>query len=183
MDSAWSPLWLGLRAAALSTAIALALGPWLAYLLMRRPALASLTGLPLSIATPLVAAYAILTTAFQWPVAALVALAFSLPCLMRSSSAALAGLNPDCLNAARGMGASEWRVFFRVAAPLARGPILAAAAFACACLTADYAAILILARALRGAGTVAAAPLAAAGALALAVHYLGSLLDRRRPAV
>lgn len=184
MDSDWSPLWLGLRAAGLSTAIALALGPWLAYWLLRRPAMAGLAGLPLSVATPLMAAYGLLASAFLWPVGGLVALAFSLPYLMRSSAAAFGRLNPDYLNAARGLGASEWRVFQRVAGPLARGPILSAAAFAFACVATDYTVLVMLGRALRMAGSgrpaVLAAPLIAAGAIALAVHYLGSRLDGRR---
>lgn len=183
MDSNWSPLWLGLRAAGLTTAMALALGPWLAFVLLRRPA-AALAWLPLSIATPLMAAYALLSDSFRWPLAALIALVFGLPYMMRSSASAFGALNRDYSNAARGMGASEWRTFRQVAAPLALGPILSAASFVFACVAVDYAVMVFLAQALRtGRHEIAAVPLATAGALALAIHYLGSRLETRRTAV
>ena len=179
MDAAWSPLWLGLRAACLSTAIALALGPWLAFLLLGRPALGRTAWLPLTASTPLIAAYALLARPFAWPMAALAALPFSLPYLMRASAAAFTQLNPDYLNAARGLGASEWRVFARVAAPLARGPILGAAGFAFAGVATDYAALLILARALRAPAPPGIAPLSAVLIVGIAVHFLASRLAHR----
>jgi molybdate transport system permease protein len=176
MTADWSPLWLGLRAAGLSTAIGLTFGPWLAYVSRRQPA-AALAWLPLSLSSSLLVAYCLLATAFRWPVAALVASAFSLPYLMRAASAAYGSMNPDYANAARGLGASEWRVFSRVAAPLAMRPILSAAAFAFACVATECGVILILVRAFRTAGPLPAAPLAAIGAIGLAVHYLGSRLE------
>jgi len=178
MSPDWSPLWLGLRAAALSTALALAFGPWLAYLSRRHPA-ASLAWLPLPLAPSLLFAYCLLAAPFRWPVAALVATVFTLPYLMRSAAAAYQALNPEYSNAARSLGASEWRVFSRIAAPLALRPILAAAAFAFALVSTDCGAILTLARLVRTPAPLPAAPLAAIGAAGLAVHYLALRLEPR----
>jgi molybdate transport system permease protein len=177
MGSDWSPLWLGLRAAALSTAIAIALGPWLAYV-SRRHAAAPLAWLPLSISPALLFAYCLLAAPFHWTTGALVASAFTLTYLMRASAAAYDSLNPEYLNAARGIGATEWRVFLRIAGPLALRPILSAAAFVFAVVTTDCGVLLILARAVRSSGSLAAAPFIAIGATSLAVHYLGTRLDR-----
>ncbi|MGO9258848.1 MAG: ABC transporter permease subunit [Bryobacteraceae bacterium] len=179
MTADWSPLWLAFRAAGLSTAVALTFGPWLAYV-SRRQRAAPLAWLPLSLAPSLLFAYCLLETAFRWPIAALVASAFSLPYLMRAAAAAYGSLNPDYANAARGLGASEWRVFSRIAAPLALRPILSAAAFVFATVATDCGVILILVRAFRTPGPLPAAPLAAIGAIGLAVHYLGSRLEAPR---
>ncbi len=184
MSPDWSPLWLSLRAAALSTAIALAFGPWLAYL-SRRHAAARLAWLPLPLAPSLLLAYCLLASPFRWPIAALVATVFTLPYLMRSAAAAYHALPPEYGNAARGLGASEWRIFSRIAAPLTLRPILAAAAFAFALVATDCGAILTLARLVRTPGPLPAAPLAAIAAAGLAVHYLGLCLEPRldrRPA-
>jgi molybdate transport system permease protein len=172
MSPDWSPLWLGLRASALSTAIALALGPWLAWLLRPRAG-AWLASLPLSVAPALLFAYCLMASPFLWPVAGLVAAAFSLPYLVRAAAAAYEALKPEYFHAASGLGASEWRVFSRIAAPLALGPILAAGAFVLASVAADCGVVLTLARAVRTGAPLPPAPLAAIGAISLAIHYLG----------
>ena len=182
MAADWSPLWLGLRAAALSTMIALPLGPWLAFLLRRRPSAAPLAWLPLPLAPSLLFAYCLLADPFRWPTASLAASLFTLTYLMRAASAAFDALNPQHLSAARGLGASEWRVFCRIAAPLALRPILAAAAFVFAVVATECGVVLILRRAILAPGPLPAAPLAAIGAAALAIHYLASRLQGGRTA-
>ena len=177
MADDWFPLWLGFRAAALSTAMALAFGPWLAYLARRRRT-ASLAWLPLSVSPVLLIAYCLAATDFQWPTAALVASLFGLPYVMRESRAAFEALPAEYLNAARGLGASEWRVFRSIAAPLAWRPILAAGAFVFATVGADCGVVLILARALRASERLPFWPLATLGAISLAVHYAGMRWDR-----
>jgi molybdate transport system permease protein len=178
MPADWSPLWLGLRAAGLSTAIGLTFGPWLAYASPRQKP-AHLAWLPLSLSSSLLFAYCLLATGFRWPVAALVASAFSVPYLMRAAAAAYGSLNPNYANAARGLGASEWRIFWRIAAPLALWPILSAAAFVFASVATECGVALVVVRAIRTAGPLPAAPLGAIGAAGLAVHYLGSRLGSR----
>jgi len=174
----WSPLWLGLRAAAFSSAMALVLGPWLAYWLQRYAAAAPLAWLPLSVTPVLLFAYCLRAAQFRWAAAGLIASTFSLPYVMRASAAAYGALKPEYVNAARGLGATEWRVFARIAGPLALRPILAAAAFVFAVVAAEAGAVLILVRAARADATPAAAPLAAIAAVSLAIHYLGTRLER-----
>lgn len=177
MTADWSALWLGLQAAALSTAIAVVLGPWLAY--RWKPwAGIWLAWLPLSLSPALLFGYCLLAADFGRLPAGLVASAFSLPYMMRASAAAYGLLDPQYFNAARGLGASEWRIFRRIAGPLALRPILAAAAFAFASVTTDCAVALMLARALRTGGRLPGAALAATGALSLAIHSLGTRLER-----
>lgn len=177
MSFDWSPLWLGLQAAALSTAIALGLGPWLAYLL-RRQAAGWLAWLPLSVAHPLLFAYCLVASPFQWTIAALVAATFSLPYLMRAAAAAYDALKPEYFHAASGLGASEWLVFSRIAGPLALGPILAAGALVFASVAADCAVVLMLGRGVRTGGALPAGPLAVTVAISLAIHFLGMRLMR-----
>jgi len=177
MAADWSPVWLALRAAALATVLALALGPWLAFLSRRHPA-APLVRLPLGVSSSLLIAYCLLAADFRWVLAALVASAFSLPYLMRASAAAYDSFRPEYLNAARGLGASEWRVFWRIARPLALRPVLSAASFVLASAAAECGVALILARSLRTSTPPPAAPLAGIVAIALAMHYLGIRLDR-----
>jgi ABC-type Fe3+ transport system permease subunit len=182
MTADWSPLWLGFRAAALSAAIALALGPCLAYYLRER-ASASLAWLPLSVSPALLIAYCLLAGDFRWTIAALVASLFSVPYLVRVSAVAFDSLPPQYFNAARGLGASEWLVFRRIAWPLTFRKIVAAAAFVLASVATDASVLLILVQALRTRGLRAgpqlqAAPLIAVGAFSLAIHYLAIRWDR-----
>jgi len=48
-----------------------------------------------------------------------------LPLMIQSSRAALANVDPVLENAARTLGSSEWRIFWRITLPLARRGILA----------------------------------------------------------
>jgi len=124
----WSPLWLSLRVAGVCTAISLvlALGP--AYVLAGRAV--PWLMLPLALPPTIVAAYFLTRPAFTWQIAVAAAAISAFPYLTRSAHAAFRALDPVYENAARSLGASEWRVFWRVALPLAYRPILAAAALA-----------------------------------------------------
>src|ERR1035438_1739848 len=82
---------------------------------------------------------------FTWRVAALAAVVSALPAMVRAARAAFEGLPRDYGNAARSLGASGWRVFWRVMAPLAYRPILAAASLAFARLAAEYAVTILVA--------------------------------------
>ena len=72
------------------------------------------------------------------------------------------------------------RLCKRIAGPLALRPILAAAAFVFAAVATECGAMLILARVVRAPGPLPAAPLTAIAAAGLAIHYLGTWLERGR---
>jgi molybdate transport system permease protein len=164
----WFPLWLSLRVATLATAIALAVGLWLAYLLANREFrgkewLDAAITLPL-VLPPTVLGYYLLVLlgrsspfgkiwedltgsplVFTWKAAVIAALLHALPLLVKSARAALESVDRSYERAARTLGASEWRLFWRVTLPLARRSILAAAMLAFARALGDFGVTLMVA--------------------------------------
>ena len=82
---------------------------------------------------------------FTWKAAVVAALLHSLPLLVKSARAALESVDRSCERAARTLGASEWRLFWRVTLPLAQRSILAATALAFARSLGDFGATLMVA--------------------------------------
>src|SRR6185312_7337939 len=139
----WFPLWLSLKVAAVATLISVAAGIWLAWLLANKQfrgkdALDALTTLPLAL-PPTVLGYYLLVIigrrsplgeiwekitgsplVFTWKAAALASTLHAIPLLVKSSRAALENIDRAYEQAARSLGASEWRLFWRVSVPLAR---------------------------------------------------------------
>ena len=164
----WFPLWLSLRVAFLSTALAVAAGLWLAYLLANREfrgkeVLDAAITLPL-VLPPTVLGYYLLVLigrasplgkiwealvgsplVFTWKAAVLAALLHALPLLVKSARAALESVDRSYERAARNLGASEWKLFWRVTLPLARRSILAATALAFARSLGDFGVTLMVA--------------------------------------
>lgn len=62
---------------------------------------------------------------FTWPAAVIASVVVGLPLMIQSSRAALANVDPVLENAARTLGSSELRIFWRITLPLARRGILA----------------------------------------------------------
>ena len=161
MDIDWFPLWLSLRVAILSTALAAMAGIALAYLLANREfrgkeALDAAVTLPL-VLPPTVLGYYLLVVVgrqsglgrlyeavfgqplvFTWQAAVLAALLHSAPLLVKSARAALESVDHSYERAARTLGAGEWRVFSRVTLPLAQRSILAAVVLAFARSLGDF---------------------------------------------
>ncbi len=169
----WFPLWLSLRVAFISTAMALAAGLWIAYILANRDfrgkeALDAAVTLPL-VLPPTVLGYYLLVVlghaspigklweavfgsplVFTWKAAVVAALIHSLPLLVKSARAALESVDRSCERAARTLGASEWRLFWRVTLPLAQRSILAATALAFARSLGEFGATLMVAGSIPG---------------------------------
>jgi len=164
----WFPLWLSLRVALVSTVVALAAGLWIAYILANREfrgkeVVDAAVTLPL-VLPPTVLGYYLLVLlgrssplgklweavfgsplVFTWKAAVVAALFYSLPLLVKSSRAALESIDRNCERAARTLGASEWKLFWRVTLPLAQRSILAAAALAFARSLGEFGATLMIA--------------------------------------
>lgn len=147
-------LWFSLRVAGVATAAALALGPWLAWLLARKQfagkaALGALLGAALFVPPPVVCYYFLCALgrrwSFTWQGAGAAAALASVPLLVWAGRAAFTGLDARYGNAARTLGASEWRVFWVVDLPLAIRPILLAGGLACGRALAETLAILAIA--------------------------------------
>ena len=82
---------------------------------------------------------------FTWKAAVLAALLHALPLLVKSTRAALESVDRNYERAARNLGASEWKLFWRVSLPLARRSILAATALAFARSLGDFGVTLMVA--------------------------------------
>ncbi|HWQ54025.1 MAG TPA: molybdate ABC transporter permease subunit [Bryobacteraceae bacterium] len=164
----WFPLWLSLRVAALATLISLALGLWLAWVLANRnfkgkELLDAIVTLPL-VLPPTVLGYYLLVTlgrmsplgqvyerivgsplVFTWQAAVVASTVHALPLLVKMARAALESVDRGYEKAARNLGASEWRVFWRISLPLARRAVLGAAVLAFARSLGDFGATLMVA--------------------------------------
>jgi molybdate transport system permease protein len=164
----WFPLWLSLRVAAISTAVALVAGLWLAWILANRQfrgkeILDAAITLPL-VLPPTVLGYYLLVVlgrasplgklyewifggplVFSWQAAVVAALFHSTPLLVKSARAAFESVDRSFERAARNLGASELRLFWRVTLPLARRSILAAGALAFARSLGDFGVTLMIA--------------------------------------
>jgi molybdate transport system permease protein len=164
----WFPLWLSLRVAALSTAIALGIGLWLAWVLANREfrgkeILDAAVTLPL-VLPPTVLGYYLLVLlgrnsplgqlyewifgqplVFTWQAAVVAALFHSTPLLVKSARAAFESVEHGYERAARTLGASEVRLFWRVTLPLSGRSIIAAGALAFARSLGDFGVTLMIA--------------------------------------
>jgi molybdate transport system permease protein len=164
----WFPLWLSLRVAAISTALAVAIGLWLAWILANRTfrgkeVLDAAITLPL-VLPPTVLGYYLLVLlgraspvghlyewlfggplVFTWQAAVVASLFHSTPLLVKSARAAFESVDRSYERAARNLGANELRLFWRVTLPLVRRSILAASALAFARSLGDFGVTLMIA--------------------------------------
>jgi molybdate transport system permease protein len=164
----WFPLWLSLRVAALATVAAAALGLWLADLLANRrfrgkDVLDTLIALPLVLPAPVLGYYLLVLLSqasplgrlyesafgvplvFTWQAAVVASTVHAIPLFVKSVRAAFEGGNQRYERAARTLGASDWRVFWRVTLPLSRRAVIAASLVAFARALGDFGATLIVA--------------------------------------
>ena len=127
----WPLVWVSLRVAGLATAGALVVGLWLGWLLTTREFIgrkATLGVLALLFAMPVVIlAWVLLRPVFQWQAGAAAGVIAALPFVVFGARRPFEDLNRQYGDAARSLGSSEWRIFWRVMLPLSWRPILAAA--------------------------------------------------------
>lgn len=164
----WFPLWLSLRVAAVATLVSLALGLWIAHLLANRrfrgkELLDALVTLPL-VLPPTVLGYYLLVVlgrssplghvyewvfggplVFTWQAAVVASTLHAIPLLVKSARAAFETVDRSYEKAARNLGASDWRVFWRVTLPLSRRAVIAATVLAFARALGDFGATLMIA--------------------------------------
>ncbi len=164
----WSPLWLSLRVASIATVLSLGVGLAAGWALTRwqfrgRNLAEALVTAPI-VLPPTVLGYYLLVLlgrssplgelyeslfggplVFTWQAAVAAACLHAIPLLIRSARAAFEGVSRNLENAARSLGASEWRVFFRVTLPLSKGPVAAAAVFAFARALGDFGVTIMIA--------------------------------------
>jgi molybdate transport system permease protein len=152
----------------MATAISLGLGILLAYVLANRAfrgrdLLDALVALPLTL-PPTVLGYYLLVAigqrspigqayrwlfhsqlVFTWQAAVLASTLHAIPLLVRTARAALLSVDHNLERAARTLGASEWRLFWRITLPLTRRSIIAATVLAFARSLGDFGTTLMIA--------------------------------------
>lgn len=165
----WHPLWLSLQVTAVATVLVVAVGLPLALLLARRQfrgatLLEAVIMLPLVLPPTVVGYYLLLALGrgspvsewfgwrilFTWQAAAIASAVVSLPLLVQSARAAIAGVDPALEQAARTLGSSELEVLRRVTLPLARRGILAGLVLAATRALGEFGATLMVAGNLPG---------------------------------
>lgn len=163
----WSPLWISLATSLTATAVTLITG--LAAAVWRErstgPMMAVVDGfflLPL-VLPPTVVGFLLLlllgrsgplgklllrlgaTVVFSWPATVIAAAVVAFPLMYLTARAALEQVDPHFLQAARTLGATEWRVFREVALPLAWPGVLAGTILSFARALGEFGATLLLA--------------------------------------
>ncbi len=85
------------------------------------------------------------TVVFSWPATVIAAVVVSLPLMYLSARAALELVDRGVAEAARTLGATEWRVFWEVVLPLARPGVIAGTILAFARALGEFGATLMIA--------------------------------------
>ena len=163
----WSPLWISLATSVTATICTFVLGLAAAVWRERRsgPATALVDGiflLPL-VLPPTVVGFILLLLfgrngplggllqrlgmmiVFSWPATVIAATVVAFPLMYLTARAALEQVDPNFLQAARTLGASEWRVFREIALPLAWPGILAGTILSFARALGEFGATLMVA--------------------------------------
>jgi molybdate transport system permease protein len=163
----WSPLWISLATSITATLLTFALGLAAAVWRERRtgPYAALVDGiflLPLVLPPTVVGFFLLLlfgrngplgrlfavvgaTIVFSWPATVISATVVAFPLMYLTARAALEQVDANVLQAARTLGASEWRVFRQVALPLAWPGILAGTILSFARALGEFGATLMIA--------------------------------------
>jgi molybdate transport system permease protein len=163
----WSPLWISVATSFTATIITLATGLTAAAWREGRkgPLMAVIDGvflLPLVLPPTVVGFFLLLlfgrngplgkllfrmgtTVVFSWPATVIAASVVAFPLMYLTARAALEQVEPRLLQAARTLGASEWRVFREVSLPLAWPGILAGTILAFARALGEFGATLMIA--------------------------------------
>jgi len=163
----WSPVRISLETSVTATAITLVTGLAAAAWRQRRsgPATALVDGiclLPLVLPPTVVGFFLLLlfgrngplgklllrlgaTIVFSWPATVIAAAVVAFPLMYLTARAALEQVDPRFLEAARTLGANEWRVFREVALPLAWPGVLAGTILSFARALGEFGATLMLA--------------------------------------
>jgi molybdate transport system permease protein len=164
----WQALRLSLTLAWLTSLILLVVGLpiayWLAFTRWRaKPLVEAVVALPL-VLPPTVLGYYLLVVlgrssplghvyewafggplVFTWQAAVVASTLHAIPLLVKSARAAFETVDRSYEKAARNLGASDWRVFWRVTLPLSRRAVIAATVLAFARALGDFGATLMIA--------------------------------------
>ena len=168
----FSPAWISIKVTLIATTINFFLGLTIAWLLTNykgkwKGLIDGILTLPL-VLPPTVVGFGILlligkngpignfleifgvNVIFSWYAAVIAAIVVAFPLMYKTSMGAFEQVDPNILSAARTLGASEWKVFWRVAVPVARPGIAAATALTFARSLGEFGATLMVAGSIPG---------------------------------
>lgn len=168
----FTPMWVSLKTAVLATAITFVLGiaiSWRMTFYQKRGKglIDGLLIMPM-VLPPTVVGFILLlifgkngpigklllelgtTVIFSWPATVIAATVVAFPLMYKTTCAAFEQVNPDFMDAARTLGASELKVFFRVVMPLSWPGILAGTILTFARALGEFGATLMLAGSIPG---------------------------------
>lgn len=167
MGSDMSPMWISLKTAFTATAVTFFLGlaaaRWMAYYKGKLKGLIDgIFNLPLVLPPTVVGFFLLLlfgrngplgkllfkfgmTVIFSWPAAVIAAVVVAFPLMYKTARGALEQIDCNIVNAARTLGVSEWRIFWRVVLPLAWPGIAAGTILAFARSLGEFGATLMIA--------------------------------------
>ena len=167
-DVDWFPIRLSFQVSLLATAIALVLGVACAWVLAKKnfrgkELLDAVIALPLVLPPTVLGYYLLVLLGARSPMgralqdwfgirltftvtaAVIAATIHALPLMVKSVRAALESVDAACENAARTLGASEWRVFSTVTLPLAKRSVIAASVLGFARALGDFGVTIMIA--------------------------------------
>jgi molybdate ABC transporter permease protein len=167
MEFDLSPLWISLKSSAIATFFTFFLGiaaaRWMLSTRIRGKALIEGIFISPLVLPPTVVGFLLLllfgrngaigqfllqfdlTIIFTWPATVITATVVSFPLMYKTALGAFEQIDPNLLNAARTLGASEWQVFWRIMLPLAWPGILAGTILAFTRALGEFGATLMLA--------------------------------------
>lgn len=141
MSTDWSPLWISLKTALLATVITFVIGISVSYIMANykgrlKGVIDGLFTLPLILPPTVVGFFLLLifgkngfigkfmlgfdkTIIFSWSATVISATVVSFPMMYRTTRSAFEQIDNNMLSAARTLGLSEWKIFYKIAIPLA----------------------------------------------------------------
>jgi len=160
----WSALWLSLQITFFAGVFIFVVGLILAVTLARvrfwgKSVVETIIFLPLVLPPSVVGYFLIITLGagsplvewfninllFTWQGAAVASAGVGLPLMVQAAKSGISGVDPLLEGAARSLGASRWRVLFRITLPLARRGILAGIILGAARALGEFGATLMIA--------------------------------------
>lgn len=167
MNSDWSPLIISIKTAFLSTCITFVIGIIVSYLMANykgrfKGLIDGVFTLPLVLPPTVVGFFLLLlfgkngaigqfflnydiTIIFSWWATIISATVVAFPMMYRSSRAAFEQIDDNMISAARTLGLSEWKIFYKIAVPLAWPGIIAGIVLAFARALGEFGATLMIA--------------------------------------
>ncbi len=167
MSTEYSPLWISLKAAFLSTSITFVIGILVSYLMANykgryKGLIDGLLTLPLVLPPTVVGFFLLLligkngwigklllnfdiTLVFSFTATIIASTVVAFPMMYRTSRSAFEQIDDNLISAARTLGLSEWRIFYKIAIPLAWPGIIAGIVLSFARALGEFGATLMIA--------------------------------------